>query len=245
MLEIWNLVFIQFDRQGDGSLRPLPARHVDTGMGFERLVSVIQNKRSNYDTDVFAPIFAEIERITGAAPYRGRLGPADAGEHDTAYRVIADHVRTLTFAITDGASPSNEGRGYVLRRILRRRCGAATRCSGRRPGSLRLVPCVVSAMGDVFPELKKDPAQSPGDHRTRRSFGRTLDRGIVLWRGGGAPPPTLSADPRDPAGQWSGDCARTEPTPPASTGVDGRTRQPIISGETPSSSMTPTASRWI
>ncbi len=183
VLEIWNLVFIQFDRQGDGSLRPLPARHVDTGMGFERLVSVVQNKRSNYDTDVFAPIFAEIERITGAAPYRGRLGAADTGEHDTAYRVIADHIRTLTFAITDGAVPSNEGRGYVLRRILRRGVRYGHQMLGAKTGFLsRLVPSIVSAMGDVFPELRKSPERVASVIlEEEESFSKTLGRGIVLF----------------------------------------------------------------
>jgi alanyl-tRNA synthetase len=183
VLEIWNLVFIQFDRQGDGSLRPLPARHVDTGMGFERLVSVVQNRRSNYDTDVFAPIFAEIERITGAAPYRGRLAAADVGEHDTAYRVIADHIRTLTFAITDGAAPSNEGRGYVLRRILRRAVRYGHQMLGAKTGFLsRLVPSIVGAMGDVFPELRKNPARvAQVILEEEESFAKTLDRGIVLF----------------------------------------------------------------
>src|SRR5262249_35198899 len=116
VIEIWNLVFIQFNRAEDKKLTPLPAKHVDTGMGFERVTAVIQGKESNYDTDVFTPIFQAIERVTGAPKYTGKLDELK----DTAYRVIADHVRALTFALTDGARIGNEGRDYVLKRILRR-----------------------------------------------------------------------------------------------------------------------------
>jgi len=120
VIEIWNLVFMQYNREQDSSLRPLPNKHIDTGMGLERLVSVLQNKMSNYDTDIFMGLFRTIEEMTGVRPYEGRTGFEDADGIDTAYRVVADHVRTLTFAISDGGIPSNEGRGYVLRRILRR-----------------------------------------------------------------------------------------------------------------------------
>ncbi len=184
VIEIWNLVFIQFNREQDGSLRPLPAKHVDTGMGFERLVSVLQNKRSNYDSDIFAPLFMEIEKVTGAQkPYTGRVGAADKDNTDTAYRVIADHIRTLTFAITDGAVPSNEGRGYVLRRILRRAVRYGRQTLGARTGFFsKLVPVVVERFGEPFPELRKDPQRVIDILRDEEeSFGRTLERGCILF----------------------------------------------------------------
>ncbi|MBS0197216.1 MAG: alanine--tRNA ligase [Planctomycetes bacterium] len=184
VIEIWNNVFIQFERLEGGSLRPLPAKHVDTGMGLERLVSVLQNARSNYDTDVFAPFFAKIEHATNAPhPYRGRLGKDDAGNVDTAYRVIADHIRTLTFALTDGAVPSNVGRGYVLRRILRRAVRYGRQMLGAKTGFFAsLVPVVVERFGAAFPELRKDPAKVQAIIlEEEESFGRTLDRGIKLF----------------------------------------------------------------
>lgn len=183
VLEIWNLVFIQYNRESDGSLKPLPANHVDTGMGMERLVSVLQGKRSNYDTDVFAPYFEAIERLTGARAYRGKLGAADEGNVDTAYRVIADHIRTLTFALTDGALPSNVGRGYVLRRILRRAVRYGRQMLGAKPGFFaQLVPVVVESMGEAFPELYTNVAKVTDIIRDEEdSFGRTLDRGIKLF----------------------------------------------------------------
>jgi len=165
-------------------LIPLPAKHVDTGMGLERLVSVLQNKRSNYDTDVFMPIFAAIERLT-AAPhgYSGRLGAADKNNVDTAYRVIADHIRTLTFAITDGALPSNVGRGYVLRRILRRAVRYGRQMLGAKTGFFAaLVPVVVERFGEAFPELRTNPDRVQKIIlEEEESFGKTLDRGIKLF----------------------------------------------------------------
>jgi len=183
VIEIWNLVFIQFDRQGDGSLKPLPAKHVDTGMGLERVLSVLQGKQSNYDTDLFTPIFEAIRTATGARAYAGRLGHEDQGEVDFAYRVVADHARALSFALTDGAVPGNEGRGYVLRRILRRAVRVGWQKLGAKPGFLsELVPVVVEHYGDAFPELKKNPDRVAGIIREEEeSFGRTMERGIRLF----------------------------------------------------------------
>lgn len=122
VIEIWNIVFIQFNRDPKTGLSTLPSQHIDTGMGLERLVSILQSKPSNYDIDAFTPIFDEIAKLSKVGPYTGKLGEEDAanGLRDTAYRAVADHIRTLCFAIADGAVPNNEGRGYVLRRILRR-----------------------------------------------------------------------------------------------------------------------------
>ncbi|KAI9057339.1 hypothetical protein FKP32DRAFT_1598429 [Trametes sanguinea] len=184
VLEIWNNVFIQFNREEDGSLKPLPAKHVDTGMGFERLVSVVQNKRSNYDTDVFQPVFAKIQELTGVRPYSGKFGDEDENGIDTAYRVIADHVRTLTFALSDGGVPNNVGRGYVLRRILRRGARFARKKMGVQIGSFfsSLVPVVVEQMGSVFPEITQKTAEIKEIlDEEEESFSRTLDRGEKLF----------------------------------------------------------------
>lgn len=184
VLEIWNNVFIQFNREDDGSLKSLPSKHVDTGMGFERLVSVIQNKRSNYDTDVFSPIFAKIQELTGVRPYQGKFGDADPDGIDTAYRVVADHVRTLTFALSDGGVPDKVGRGYVIRRILRRGCRYARKKLGVQIGSFfsSLVPAVVEQLGDVFPEITRrtDELKEILDEE-EESFSRTLDRGEKMF----------------------------------------------------------------
>jgi alanyl-tRNA synthetase len=179
VIEIWNLVFIQFNRNPDKSLTPLPAKHVDTGMGFERVCSVIQGKPGNYDTDVFAPLFEAIRGVTKAAPYTGKLDDLK----DTAYRVIADHIRTLTFALTDGAVIGNVGRDYVLRRILRRaeRYGKQT-LGTTEPFLHKLVPAVVEHFGQPFPELTKNPERVRSQiYEEEEGFLRNLDRGIKLF----------------------------------------------------------------
>lgn len=173
-IELWNLVFIQYNRQADGSLVELPAKHVDTGMGFERIVAVIQGKNSNYDTDLFVPILKKISKLTGADD----RNPED----QVAMRVIADHIRALTFAVSDGALPSNEGRGYVLRRILRRAARFARKIGVKEPLLYRLVPTVVELMGDAYPELKeKEIHCSQVILAEEEAFGRTLDKGIELF----------------------------------------------------------------
>ncbi|GAQ81862.1 alanyl-tRNA synthetase [Klebsormidium nitens] len=183
-IEIWNNVFIQFNREADGSLTSLPAKHVDTGMGFERITSILQRKLSNYDTDVFMPIFKRIQELTGARPYSGKLGADDADNVDMAYRVVADHIRTLSFAIADGARPGSEGREYVLRRILRRavRYGREV-LHGREGFFSALVPIVPEVMGDVFPELRKNQAKIAeiiAEEET--SFGKTLKSGTEKFK---------------------------------------------------------------
>ncbi|CAH2219242.1 alanine--tRNA ligase, cytoplasmic [Pelobates cultripes] len=158
VLEVWNLVFIQFNRESDGTLKPLPKKSIDTGMGLERLVSVLQNKMSNYDTDLFVPYFEAIQKGTGARPYSGKVGAEDEDGIDMAYRVLADHARTITVALADGGRPDNTGRGYVLRRILRRAVRYAHEKLGAPKGFFStLVDVVVQSLGDAFPELKKDP----------------------------------------------------------------------------------------
>ncbi len=180
VIEIWNLVFIQFNRGADGQLTPLPAKHVDTGMGFERVTAVLQGKASNYDTDVFTPIFEAVQRVTSAPAYSGNLDDLK----DTAYRVIGDHIRTLTFALTDGAQPSNEGRGYVLRRILRRAERYGRQYLGtHRPFLGDLVQPVVDITASVFPELGRDPARVAAIIRDEEEqFLSTLDRGIRIFQ---------------------------------------------------------------
>ncbi|MBL8747119.1 MAG: alanine--tRNA ligase [Phycisphaerae bacterium] len=181
VIEIWNHVFIQFNRTAAGAegLKPLPAKHVDTGMGLERIARVIQGKSSNYDTDAFSPLFASIREICKAPAYAGSW----TEPRDTAYRVIADHIRTLTFAITDGADPGNEGRNYVLRRILRRAVRYGRQVLGvSGPFLCELVPTVVETMGGAFPELNKNPRRVHDVIKDEEeAFGRTLAQGIVLF----------------------------------------------------------------
>lgn len=180
VVEIWNIVFIQFDRQKDKSLRPLPAKHIDTGMGYERLVSALQGTRSNYATDCFTPLFARIQLVTGARPYTDKYADDDADGIDTAYRVIADHIRTLSFAIADGAVPNNDGRGYVVRRILRRGVRYARKYLGADISSFfsKILPALVEHMGEQFPELvKKQQDIKEILDEEEAAFARTLDRG--------------------------------------------------------------------
>ncbi len=179
VIEIWNLVFIQFNRNEDQSLTPLPAKHVDTGMGFERITKVIQGKSSNYDTDIFTPLFVAIQDATKARPYGGDLHDLT----DTAYRVIADHIRTLTFAINDGALPGNKGRNAVLRSILRRASRYGWQVLGmNKPFLHNLVSTVVANFSDAFPELKRNPERvRSAIYDEEQSFLRTLDKGIKLF----------------------------------------------------------------
>ncbi|MEE9295115.1 MAG: alanine--tRNA ligase [Phycisphaerae bacterium] len=224
VIELWNLVFIQFNRSPDGKLTPLPAKHVDTGLGFERLCAVLNGKKSNYDTDVFAPIFQAIQRRTNAPDYQGTI-PGDGRDEgtegrrhegtearrhegedvvrtkpapdnpavpqtmiDVTYRVIADHLRCLTFAITDGAIPSNEGRGYVLRRILRRAVRYGRQYFGmEEPFLCDLVQPLIDQMADVFPELRTAHAGTNIEHVTEilrdeeRAALDAIIRGEPLW----------------------------------------------------------------
>ncbi|MCK4602254.1 MAG: alanine--tRNA ligase, partial [Phycisphaerae bacterium] len=190
VIELWNLVFMQYNRDEAGRLTPLLARHVDTGLGLERVVAVLQGKRSAYATDLFVPIIEKIETLTdhrygSASGLKDRfdvISEDDIG--DVACRVVADHARALTFAIADGVIPSNEGRGYVLRRILRR----AARY-GRQylkidgPFLARLAPVVVELMGDFFGELRERQQYIVETIAAEEeSFGKTLDRGIELFQ---------------------------------------------------------------
>jgi alanyl-tRNA synthetase/REP element-mobilizing transposase RayT len=217
-IEIWNLVFIQFNANADGSFVPLPARHVDTGMGFERVSGIVQCTKgfsdfsrpvSNYESDVFRPIFDELQRMSGkryasTLPAPGTAGASEQEKIDVAFRVIADHIRTLSFAIADGIQPGNTDRHYVLRRILRRAVRYGRSLGFREPFFYKLVQVLTDHMGDVFPEIR---ARKSAVEETLRieeeAFNRTLDRGIELFRDEvarirGAHAPSRAAD-RAPA----------------------------------------------
>jgi len=176
-IELWNLVFIQFNRSEEGKLSPLGAKYVDTGAGLERITAVLQNKKSNYDTDLFAPIIDSVAELTGHK-YTSR----DDKKTDIAFRVIADHIRALTFTITDGALPSNEGRGYIVRRILRRAARFGRELGMHEPFIYKLVPVVVDCLGSTFDEIKqRDAFVATVIRSEEESFGRTLDRGIEIF----------------------------------------------------------------
>src|SRR5215831_15449538 len=208
-IEIWNLVFIQFNANPDGTFTPLPQRHVDTGMGFERAVAIIQGTNnltdfsgilSNYETDVFRPIFDELEKLSGkkygsTLPIVGQAhrlpGPEEGSRSgrptndpeqekiDVAFRVIADHIRALSFAIADGIIPSNEGRGYVLRRILRRAVRYGRTLGFHEPFFYKIVDVVAKTMGDVFPEVRTQQSKIKATiQREEEAFNATLDKGI-------------------------------------------------------------------
>lgn len=173
-LEVWNLVFSQFNHNPDGTYTPLPKKNIDTGMGLERMVSVIQNVPTNFDTDLFIPIIRATEEISGEK-YR------EDQEKDVAFKVIADHVRTVSFAISDGALPSNEGRGYVLRRLLRRAVRYAKQININRPFMYELVPVVAEIMVDFYPEVKAktDFIQKVIKNEEER-FHETLNEGLAI-----------------------------------------------------------------
>ncbi len=175
VIEIWNIVFMQFNRKADGSLEPLAKKVIDTGMGFERLVRTIQGKTSNYDTDVFQPMLKKIGEICHCSYGKDE-------RIDIAMRVIADHIRTIAFAITDGQLPSNEKAGYVIRRILRRAVRYGYTFLGMREAFLyQLIPQLIADMGEAYPELIQQQAQIvPVIKSEEESFLRTLDKGISL-----------------------------------------------------------------
>src|SRR5271170_5491113 len=196
-IEIWNLVFIQFNANPDGTFSPLPARHVDTGMGFERVTSIIQGtngfkdfanaKISNYETDIFRPIFDALEKLSGkkygsTLPKSGSAGESEQEKIDVAFRVIADHIRTLSFAIADGIQPGNNDRNYVLRRILRRAVRYGRTLDFHEPFFFKLVDVLAETMGDVFPEIRARKKQVQETiQREEEAFNKTLDKGIQLF----------------------------------------------------------------
>jgi alanyl-tRNA synthetase len=194
-IEIWNLVFIQFNADKDGTFSPLKAKHVDTGMGFERVTSVIQSTKnftdfstpaSNYDTDIFSPIFEKLEELSGKSyqstlPFEGKP-QSEEEEIDIAFRVIADHLRALVFSIADGILPGNNDRNYVLRRILRRAVKYGRTLGFSDPFFYKLSPVLIDQMGETFPELKtREELIQKTLRAEEESFNKTLDRGIELF----------------------------------------------------------------
>ncbi|MCK4590783.1 MAG: alanine--tRNA ligase, partial [Candidatus Latescibacteria bacterium] len=174
-LELWNLVFVQFERSPDGSLTPLPRPSIDTGLGLERIAAVMQKVPSNFETDLFRPLIAEVEKIVKRSYSSGPAGMP--------FRVIADHVRALTFVLADGALPSNEGRGYVLRRILRRASRYGRTLGMAKPFIYRLVGPVVDTMAKPYPELKeKREYVALVIKAEEERFEETLDQGLELFR---------------------------------------------------------------
>ena len=185
-VELWNLVFIQYQRFPDGHLEPLAAKHVDTGMGLERISRVLQKVDSNYSTDLFTPILASISEVTDQTD--------SGGDVSVAYRVIADHLRSLSFAIADGATPSNEGRGYVLRRMLRRATRFGRVLNMDEPFIYKLVPILAEVMGDAFPEIQRQQKHVQNVIKAEEtSFGLTLDRGLEIFEKMAAAAETISA----------------------------------------------------
>jgi alanyl-tRNA synthetase len=223
-IEIWNLVFIQFNANPDGTFSPLPAQHVDTGMGFERVTSIIQGtkgftdfanaKISNYETDIFRPIFDEIEKLSGkkyanTLPEAGSTGDTEQEKIDVAFRVIADHIRTLSFAIADGIAPGNTDRNYVLRRILRRAVRYGRALGLHEPFFYKLVAVLARTMGDVFPEIRAKQAHVEEVlKREEEAFNRTLDKGIELFNAHEVAARTL----------WEGRSSEDQKTPPIISG---------------------------
>ncbi|PYZ94168.1 alanine--tRNA ligase [Salipaludibacillus keqinensis] len=173
-LEIWNLVFSQFNHNPDGSYTPLPKKNIDTGMGLERMVSVIQDAKTNFDTDLFTPIIGLTEEISGKSYGK-------SAEQDTAFKVVADHIRTVTFAVSDGALPSNEGRGYVLRRLLRRAVRYAKHLDIHEPFMYKLVSVVGTIMKDFYPEVVEKQEFIQKVVRTEEErFHETLNDGLTM-----------------------------------------------------------------
>ncbi|MED0587284.1 alanine--tRNA ligase [Bacillus subtilis] len=173
-LEVWNLVFSEFNHNPDGTYTPLPKKNIDTGMGLERMVSVIQNVPTNFDTDLFIPIIKATESISGETYGKDNV-------KDTAFKVIADHIRTVAFAVSDGALPSNEGRGYVLRRLLRRAVRYAKTINIHRPFMFDLVPVVAEIMADFYPEVKEKADFIAKVIKTEEErFHETLNEGLAI-----------------------------------------------------------------